>query len=479
MRLFIVIGFVAGALATQAGTVQVYNVKDYGAVGDGVTDDRAAFAAALNAIPATTGGVCYVPPGTYLIRSPYLTFPNPRIHLKGDGNGTSILKIDEELPLNTNLIKVVGQDDWSIEDLGFDMGDFLGSGAVIGVSGGDNWRIANCKLLKIGKEGISCSGMHWIVENCYISRTVPRPDTSHNILVTPNENPGHHGIIRRNTIINGSIKMAGYSSMVVDNTVEGSKFGAGIVTALDATSYAITVANNICHGGRGTDDTGAVVAGIENWAKNSVISNNICYDNEGGGIKNGGFQNTVSGNICYNNGPNTPPGTPGFGIASYYVSATDSASRSIYVGNVCFENAGNNFTQDYGYRDIPGSGNLEYIRHVGNNYNKNATGQTSTQAGTLYGQDNGPAITATKTWNPPNLNPGTAATFNPTVDKAAVGDYVEVSFSNPLQGCRLFGWVTGPNVVFVRLENGTTSAVDLAPGTVYITVRKHSDSPNY
>lgn len=43
-----------------------YNVKDYGATGDGVTDDRAAIQAAMNAAGPTGGTVCF-PPGTYII----------------------------------------------------------------------------------------------------------------------------------------------------------------------------------------------------------------------------------------------------------------------------------------------------------------------------------------------------------------------------------------------------------------------------
>jgi polygalacturonase len=44
----------------------ILSVKTYGAVGDGVHDDTAAFQAAINALPAT-GGTVNVPAGTYLI----------------------------------------------------------------------------------------------------------------------------------------------------------------------------------------------------------------------------------------------------------------------------------------------------------------------------------------------------------------------------------------------------------------------------
>jgi len=46
------------------------NVMDYGAVGDGVTDDRRAIQSALDAIPNTSGGKVYLPPGVYKVNAP-------------------------------------------------------------------------------------------------------------------------------------------------------------------------------------------------------------------------------------------------------------------------------------------------------------------------------------------------------------------------------------------------------------------------
>jgi hypothetical protein len=45
----------------------IFNVLDYGATGDGSTDDRAAVQLALDAIYAAGGGTLYFPPGDYLI----------------------------------------------------------------------------------------------------------------------------------------------------------------------------------------------------------------------------------------------------------------------------------------------------------------------------------------------------------------------------------------------------------------------------
>ena len=52
----------------------IINVKDYGAVGDGTTDDTAAIQAAIDAIPASGATIGFVDVGDYLISSA-LTFP--------------------------------------------------------------------------------------------------------------------------------------------------------------------------------------------------------------------------------------------------------------------------------------------------------------------------------------------------------------------------------------------------------------------
>lgn len=74
---------VAAALIGGIAMADV-NVRDYGAVGDGATDDTAALQAALNAA-ATEGPVCYVPVGQYRVNG---SLEVPRgVTLKGASGG--------------------------------------------------------------------------------------------------------------------------------------------------------------------------------------------------------------------------------------------------------------------------------------------------------------------------------------------------------------------------------------------------------
>lgn len=69
------------------GTINVKNVvTDYGAVGNGTTNDRVAIQNALNAAEADGGGIVFFPCGTYLIDNT-LKLPN-KVQMLGMGGTT-------------------------------------------------------------------------------------------------------------------------------------------------------------------------------------------------------------------------------------------------------------------------------------------------------------------------------------------------------------------------------------------------------
>ncbi len=67
--LLILLCFLLLAPGTGTAAASVVNVKDYGAKGDGVSDDTPKIQAAINALTAAGGGTLQVPAGTYLLNS--------------------------------------------------------------------------------------------------------------------------------------------------------------------------------------------------------------------------------------------------------------------------------------------------------------------------------------------------------------------------------------------------------------------------
>jgi polygalacturonase len=78
--------------ATQSAGARVYNIRDFGAKGDGKTLDTAALQAAIDACTRDGGGTVLVPSGTFMVGTTELK-SNVTLHiaasatLLGSGNG--------------------------------------------------------------------------------------------------------------------------------------------------------------------------------------------------------------------------------------------------------------------------------------------------------------------------------------------------------------------------------------------------------
>ena len=85
-------GYHAGNKALPNVTIKT-NVKDFGAKGDGTTDDTAAF---KSAIAATSNGALYIPAGRYKITN-LLTIDKSNVVLRGAGEGKTVLYMARSL----------------------------------------------------------------------------------------------------------------------------------------------------------------------------------------------------------------------------------------------------------------------------------------------------------------------------------------------------------------------------------------------
>jgi parallel beta-helix repeat protein len=367
-----------GALTSPAPAKgdEAVNVKTFGAVGDGVTDDTAAFSSALKALADAGGGVCSVPKGTYLISvtgitAAYRPGVSSNMHLVGEDRGASILRVNG-MPKN-HLLQCYG-DNWTVENLTFEMGDYTPPVGLAAIAcKGNNWRVANCAIVKSGRWGIAAfGGSNWSIEGNYIGRTVPgaRPSTGA-ILVTANAGVWSNGGRVVGNICEGiGITFSGDNGLVARNRVSRSGSGSGIFVQGAPSTHAATVTGNVCSDGSSGYDAAQggrwwSVSGFETWAADSVICNNTAHDNDGGGFAIGGQNSIVIGNKAYNNG-RVRPGYAGFN-ARINPAKGASASHSIFIGNSSYD-------QDYGYKEQ--SSGLSDIKQIGNDYNRNRKGPT-------------------------------------------------------------------------------------------------------
>jgi Pectate lyase superfamily protein len=379
-------GAITGPTLDKGG--QVVNVKAFGAIGDGVTNDTAAFNAALTSL-ATDGGMCLVPKGTYLISASGITsHVKSGVHLVGVEREVSILKI---AAMPTGALIWGDGDNWSVENLTLDMQDYfpapLHNYSAIACKG-NNWRVAKCSILKIGRIGIGVvGGDNWSIEGNYITKTTPVQTLNQSILVTKyGDKRATNARIIDNVCDGSGILFWGFSSTIARNRISNTGFGSGIATGQVANCHTMNIIGNTCTGGRGFDENHTWVSGFELWASDSVITNNTAYDNGSSGIIVGGQNCVVTGNHSYNNGVQAE----GYGFSARYQNSTINASYTIFKGNSAYDTRypGRGMTQTYGYHEQ--SGGLKFIKHIGNNYNGNKIGPTSYNS--LYGQPNGAEI---------------------------------------------------------------------------------------
>jgi len=145
----------------------VYNVRDYGATGNGTTDDTAAIQDAIDAAGAASGGVVFLPPGTYIV-SDTLTFYYPRVFFRGAGMWNTKLKRTTDY--GETIIFGGGQtgtgnvlSDTGISDLTIESAGLMTSGAHIRYSGVARHQLKGIYLLQgfIGIRAEALTAAYW------------------------------------------------------------------------------------------------------------------------------------------------------------------------------------------------------------------------------------------------------------------------------------------------------------------------------
>lgn len=155
------VGHIAAGTGAVATTVrdklrQTFNVKDYGAVGDGVTNDTLAIQRTITA----SDGVIIIPAGTFMVTGLTLTAGKQLIGLN---RATSILKLSAALAGN-GMINSTAQENVVVENLTIDGGSLVGTkNGLINFYGCHKARIENNNFINTDQFAIACNSMDYAV----------------------------------------------------------------------------------------------------------------------------------------------------------------------------------------------------------------------------------------------------------------------------------------------------------------------------
>lgn len=155
----------------------IFNVRSFGAKGNGVTDDTAAIQAAVDAAFNAGGGIVFVPEGTYLT-SYTLTLPS-KITLLGAGKDVSVIKRSTGGIAGAGRVlenkNYGGAEPWdsNIAILNMTVQGYYQSASpdyehnhCIGFFNVRYVRVLDCKLLDAGGDGISARNAEYVVFEC-------------------------------------------------------------------------------------------------------------------------------------------------------------------------------------------------------------------------------------------------------------------------------------------------------------------------
>jgi len=271
-----------GAVTTtvQAKLRQTLSVKDFGATGDGTTDDTTAF---QNALTAAAGKSLYVPNGTYLCTG--LTIYSGT-NMYGDSPTTSIIKAKGTLGASTPLIKNPNQSGtaYSYTDVGISIsnirfdGNNLGSRTAELVSFGkvNDLHITNCQVYNVQYIGLALAGcLATVVSSCSFSEC------------------GSDSVI-----IEGGAALwmgpAGDTTISFDVSVTECNFNNNNWSAMYANGNRLSIIGNYLSSNK---ESGIFMTGSNNVISNNWISGQTRKYISASGIEVGGGFHTISGNF--------------------------------------------------------------------------------------------------------------------------------------------------------------------------------------
>lgn len=361
---------------------QAFDVKKYGAVGDGSTDDAAAIQSAITAASAN-GGTVLFPPGVYVLPSLLTCKSRHNLSFQGSGKSATILKsaIPVSFPPRNGGPTMLGFwncANFSIRDMTFDNNNIMTTlrSSMLSVSGSTNFTVSNCAFINAKQFilSIQASSKFSIKDNYFNCTELNGMVFTGAIMLFDNIGRTSDGQIVNNEIIGAQSGGRGVNILWDHNRITNFGYGAGIFSGHDGVGFGThnwtITANSITGGQPARDANGFYPKGIEVYAPRTKIIGNTCYNNSGSGIVFGGRDSLVANNSCFDNGL---PDNQACGIAAVYVPPHIDPSNSIIRGNTC-RNIRGGF-QHYGFSDVGVRIATTGLQFSGNDFSGNLLGE--------------------------------------------------------------------------------------------------------
>ena len=220
------------ALNTKVNNIVQVNVKQFGAVGDGITDDTSAINAAIQSLDPQLGGTVLLT-GTHLIKGTgaYLIFIDRPVRLVGLGQNTSLL-VDSSVLTTTDIIRVHPSLNPQPINIFYEFSDFTIK-SVNGTAGGNG---ISFNLTQTGE----------YVSNSLIDRMNIREIGGYCINLDNANQDGLFSSTIRNSYLDGGVNLPniGDSVLIENNTITGNNTGIYIKEVNHAAEIQI-LNNNI------------------------------------------------------------------------------------------------------------------------------------------------------------------------------------------------------------------------------------------
>jgi hypothetical protein len=319
---------------TQGGT---FNVKNYGATGNGTTSDKLAIATAMLAAIAVGGGIIFFPPGTYIIDSPITALGS---NLTFQGAGESSIWKCASTNTGTNGMMIASSSTYSnitFKDMAFDgNGANLPDGSsrsdrkMIRIRNVTNFRMLNCSLHDARHGAIAeisnCTDL-LIQGNRFYNIGVSAAFPCDALYASGNSRYRVMGnIVNGTTGLNTDTAFAQDGvdhSSIIGNTIDGMTDGVSVSTSSALTSQDNIIANNTIKGvgltansyGVQVRQLGGVGAGVN--LQDIIIANNV-FENVNSAVwiekadrvkVTGNISTSISGTEMYHVKLNTAAGT--------------------------------------------------------------------------------------------------------------------------------------------------------------------------